>query len=88
MPPYSFIIYSENWCMQGTTSLGESSGEIYEPRNNKTPVSIRRKNSCVSANMLKINWSVGRRNFFFFYFFFPEKTRVWPVIFIKTQVFC
>ena len=46
------------------------------------------KNSCVSANMLKINWSVGRRNFFFFYFFFPEKTRVWPVIFIKTQVFC
>ena len=47
------------------------------------------KNSCVSANMLKINWSVGRRNFFFFsIFFFPEKTRVWPVIFIKTQVFC
>ena len=28
------------------------------------------KNSCVSANMLKINWSVGRRNFFFFFFFF------------------
>ena len=47
MPPYSSIIYSENWCMQGTTSLGESSGEIYEPRNNKTPVSIRRKKDSV-----------------------------------------
>ena len=38
------------------------------------------KNSCVSTNMLKKIWSVGRRNFFYFTIFSPEKNRIGTVI--------
>ena len=43
-------------------------------------VKKKKKKSCVSTNMLKKIWSVGKRNFFYFSIFSPEKNRVRPVI--------
>ena len=48
----------------------------------------RKKNSCVYANMLKKNWSVGRRNCFSFFYFLSRKELGRACNFMKIQVFC
>ena len=55
-------------------------------------VKKKKKKICVSADMLKKNWSVGRRNLFFYYyfsiFFFSREEQDRACNFMKIQIFC